>query len=263
MKKIIIISISLMLMGSVALAQNVSSGAVNSVNNNNINEIEIETVGNGDSVQTVQSEVKTQNQGEEQQIRTQEWVKTQVEKGINIIEAVQEKAKNVTELKEMIQIRKTEIEDELGALDDKISKVYLNQNKVREAVHTLLAAEDLVGGLGSEISEIAKEFNNSIVATVQAEEKIQKRNSFVKFFFGGDEQAATEIEGEVTRNQERIQQLNQLREDCNCTEEVKEVIQEQVQTMEQEQERLKVLAEGEKSVSGLFGWFKNMFKFGK
>ncbi|MFY1644910.1 hypothetical protein ACK11Z_14360, partial [Methanoculleus bourgensis] len=37
-----------------------------------------------------------------------------------------------------------------------------DQNQVRLAVHTLLAAENRTGGIGRNISVIAREFNNSV-----------------------------------------------------------------------------------------------------
>ena len=76
----------------------------------------------------------------------------------------------------------------------------------------------------------------------------------VKFFAGGDEEAAEEIEQEVNRNQERIQELKRLMQECDCNEELKAMIQEHIQNMEQEQNRLQELAENEKNSKGIFGW---------
>ena len=247
MEKIIIIAISLLFTGSVAFAQN--SNSINSQSGNNLNEIQIQN--------------QTQNQGDEQQIINEEWIREQEEKGINIIENVTNRAMNVNELREMIQIHKEEMTEELENLSDDAANVYKNQNQVREAVHTLLAAEDIIGGVGPQVSEIAKEFNNSIVATVQAEERIQNRSSFMRFFFGGDEEAAAKLKQQIDQNRQRLEQLNQLKEDCSCSDEVKQIIQEQVQTMEQEQDRLNQIAQDEQSMSGIFGWFKNLFRFNK
>ena len=103
-------------------------------------------------------------------------------------------ARNATELGEMIQNRQQEMNQEMQSLGEAEQKVYQNQNQVRLAVHAMLAMENLTGGIGRNISQIAIEFNNSVQATIRAEEKIQTRNFLVSFFFGGDEQAAEEIE---------------------------------------------------------------------
>jgi len=111
-----------------------------------------------------------------------------------------------------------------------------------------------VGGIGPQVSEIAREFNNSVQATIRAKERIQSRNRIIRFFAGGDEEAAQEIEEQVIQNRERIRQLQQLALQCECEEEVRALLQEQIQNMEQEQTRLQQLAQNEKKVKGLFGW---------
>ena len=164
------------------------------------------------------------------------------------------KAQTKTQLKEMVQQKQQAMNQELEGKSEKEQKVYQNQNQVRLAVHSLLAMEDLVGGIGKNVSQIARQFNNSIQATINAEEKIQTRSAFARFFVGGDEKAAGEIEQEVNQNKQRIQELKQLYEQCDCDEEVKEIMQEQIQNMEQEQNRLQELAQKEKKSKGLFGW---------
>ncbi len=161
-------------------------------------------------------------------------------------------ARNVTELKQIIQQRQQEMVQEIQGLNEKKQNVYQNQNRVRLAVHSLLAMENLSGGIGQNISKIAREFNNSVQATIKAEEKIQTRGRFIKFFFGGDSESAEKIEKEVQQNQRRIQKLKQLKE--KCSEEVKTILQEQIQNMEQEQMRLQELSQEEKKNKGLFGW---------
>ena len=166
------------------------------------------------------------------------------------------KAKNTTELRQMIQQRQEEMNQEMESLGKGSGhmEILQNQNKVRLAVHTLLSMEDLVGGIGKNVSQIAKEFNNSVQATIRSEERIQTRNILTKFLLGGDEEAATEMEQEVNRNQIGIQELKQLMQECDCDQEVKEMLQEQIQNMEEEQNRLQQLAQNEKQNKGLFGW---------
>lgn len=172
-------------------------------------------------------------------------------------EAQQIKAQTKDELKQMIQERKQVMEQEMEGLGTKEQNVYRNQNTVREAVHTMLAMEDLVGGIGKNISAIAKEFDNSVEKTIGAETKIEERGWFSRLMTGGDKEAASLLEAEVAQNKNKIQQLNKLMEDCECDEEVKAMLQEQIQNMEQEQNRLQGLAESEGKKNGLFGW---MFK---
>ncbi len=163
-------------------------------------------------------------------------------------------AANLTHLKQMIRERKQVMEQELENMSEDDRKVYRNQNRVREAVHAMLAVDNLTGGIGRNISEIARKFNNSVQKTIHAEKKIEKRGGLTRFFFGGDDEAADDIEEEVEQNQERLLELNQLKDSCDCSEGVKEALQEQMQNLQQEQNRLRQLAQEEKNSKGLLGW---------
>src|SRR4030042_682465 len=150
----------------------------------------------GQQVQTTQevgTQQQTQNQGEDQNLTVQNQ------------ERERERARNVTELHQMIQERKMEMNQSLQNMSNIQQHIYMNQNTVREAVHAFLAMENLTGGIGPNVSQIAREFNNSVQATIMAEEKIQTRSQFARFFVGGDKDAAGELENETNRNQERIQ----------------------------------------------------------
>ncbi len=149
--------------------------------------------------QQEQVEQETQNVGENATLQIQQREEVRVQ--------------NSSELHEMIEQREREMNQEIQSLEEHQQLVYLNQNKVRLAVQSLLAAEELVGGFGTQVPQIAEEINTSVQATIRAEERINSRNSFLRFFAGGDEEAAQEIEQQVIQNQERIQQLQQLVED--------------------------------------------------
>ncbi|MGC9310427.1 MAG: hypothetical protein ACP5E4_01745 [Candidatus Aenigmatarchaeota archaeon] len=159
---------------------------------------------------------------------------------------------NATRLKEQIMARERDLNLATEGLGEKEQKVLQNQNQVRIAVHAFLAMEDLEGGIGKNVSAIAREFNNSVEKTIQAEEKIQKRNQISRLLFGGDKNAANTLQNELNQNRVRIQELNRLI--FRCDGETKALLQEQLQNMEQEQERLRQVAEDEKKSKGLLGW---------
>ncbi len=163
-------------------------------------------------------------------------------------------ARDANELKEMIQQKQQEMSQDMSGLDEKQQNIYQNQNKVRTAVHSLLAMEGLAGSQGSRISEIAKEFNNSVQATIRSEEKIESKGFLSRMLTGGDAEAAGELEMQTIQNREKIQELKQLKDDCDCDSEVKAMMQEQISNMEQEQARLEQLAQSEKKSKGLIGW---------
>jgi len=172
-----------------------------------------------------------------------------------IIEAKGEKAGNVSELEKIENEKEQELEQETKGLKEKQQNVHRNQNRVRLAVHSLLAMEDLVGGIGPKVSKIANEFNSSVGKTTEAEEKIQNKNRLIRFLLGGDKESAELIAQEVNRNKEKIQQLKNLMKECDCDEEIKGMLKEQIINIEAEQYRLETFAEVEKGYGGLFGWF--------
>ena len=205
-----------------------------------------------DTIITVNTE-GNQNQGEDQQLRDQ----VREELGNQQDEQNGTRSRNTTELRQRIQERKQEMKEELELMSGKKQKVYKNQNLVRETVHNLLEMRYLLdqkGGIGQNISEIAREFNNSVQSTIIAEEKIQTRSRFMRILVGGDDKSADELQGEVSRNNERIQRLKQLKEQIQNDDELRQVLQEQIQQMEQEQSRLQELSQNEKKNKGLFGW---------
>mgnify|MGYP001585960321 CR=1 FL=1 len=167
------------------------------------------------------------------------------------------KIKNATELREAIKGQREVLKEAVKEEKEKIRGMKEKQNEVRLAVQTLLASENLTGGIGKEVSAIAKDFDNSAKETESVEEKIMNRGRFMKVLFGGDRKDAELIRNKLQTREEKIQQLEELVNTCNCTDDVKVLLQEQIQIMKQEQERLKTVADNEGSSTGLLGW---MFK---
>jgi hypothetical protein len=130
-----------------------------------------------------------------------------------------------------------------------------NENEVRIAVTTLLDVEDLSGGIGRNVSAIAREFNNSASSMRKLEDRIQTRSSFIRLLFGGDRDAARELANLTAQNQIRIQELQQLMNHTTLEVDVRAVMEDQIRLLEKEQERLQKLTTKEQEDRGIFGWF--------
>ncbi len=157
---------------------------------------------------------------------------------------------SVGELRERMQKRAQQLRDNASAMGERMR----NQNQVRATIESLHMMEDHVGGYGEQVSEAAREMNNSFERAYQAEENIKRRGGLARFFVGGDEKAAEEIEQSVNQTQDKIRELKQVREDCDCPDDVKLMLEEQIQNLEGEENRLRGLANQEQKKSGLFGW---------
>lgn len=161
---------------------------------------------------------------------------------------------SLDDLKKKIENRKHELDDEEASTTIKSREIVKNANEVRLAVHSLLASKELLGGIGQQVSEIAKGMNDSVATTTSAEAQIQARSFFSKLFFGGDSAAADVITQAVAQNQQRIDDLTKLLGEANVSADIQIVLKAQVAAIQDAQTRLQDLAQKEQKMWGLFSW---------
>jgi hypothetical protein len=130
-----------------------------------------------------------------------------------------------------------------------------NKNAVRDAVHSLLALENRTGGIGPQISAIAREFNNSADAGRQYEDRIQNRETLSRILFGGDRQAAKELANLTAQNQARITGIENLINSSTLDADNRSRMDEQVQVLKQQVAQEQQLITQAQQDRGLFGWF--------
>ncbi len=158
-------------------------------------------------------------------------------------------------LQQMVREREREMEALASTSDQNIRNTVRNENRVRLAVQALVASEDLLGGIGQQVSVIARQIGSSQASTSEAEKNIKERGFLSRLFFGGDKDSATIINREVVRNEERIRELNTLLADrTDIPEQIRTILMEQIRLMEEEQERLRQLSEEQNTAWGIFSW---------
>lgn len=105
------------------------------------------------------------------------------------------------------------------------------------------------------INVVKEDVSRATVGMSKRAEVLQQRNWLRKFFFGYDQIEAATLQQEAEQNRVRIQEMNQLLVDCSdCDKRVRTALQEQLQTMQQEQDRLHAVAEDAQGWRGIFGW---------
>jgi len=161
---------------------------------------------------------------------------------------------SIGQLKQSIQARNQELEQELASSTGANRALIANANPVRLAVHALLASKDLVGGIGQQVSAIAQQVNDSVASTTSAEAQIQSRGFLTKLLFGGDTAAAQVITQQTAQNQQRIDDLTKLLGQANISADVQATLTAQITALQAAQTRLQALAEQEQSMWGLFSW---------
>jgi hypothetical protein len=157
-------------------------------------------------------------------------------------------------LQEVISTSQIISEDVTNGLRADIRELARNRNRVEVGVVALIASQNMVGKEGGAIANLAQEIQSMHRTMIQEEEQIQSRGILTRFFFGGDSENATAIHNQLQQNQERMQQIRQYLNDCDCEEQVRTILQEQLQAMEEEHERLRKISENEVSTWGLFSW---------
>jgi gas vesicle protein len=163
-------------------------------------------------------------------------------------------AGNISELRDNIREKKEEFNRSLQNVTPERRDWVKKYQEVRLAVNTLLSMEDRTGGIGQNISAIARDFNNSVSVSEKIEQKIQDRSGIMRLFLGGDRDAAGQLANITSQNQARIQKIQQMISNTTLDPDVRAFIEEQLQAMQNEETRLEQLATREQQDRGLFGW---------
>ena len=130
-----------------------------------------------------------------------------------------------------------------------------NPNQVRDAVHALLAMENRTGGIGPQVSAIAREFNNSANESQRYKDRIQNRDALTRFFFGGDRQAANELANLTAQDQARISEIGDLMNSTTLDADTRSQMDGQIQILQQQLAQEQQLIAQARQDRGLFGWF--------
>jgi hypothetical protein len=133
-----------------------------------------------------------------------------------------------------------------------------HRSAVANFVQSLLQVADREGGIGQQVRVIAQQQNQSASTTIQAMEKVQTRSKIKIFFFGSDYKNLGTLRSEMVQTRNRLEQLNRLVENVQ-NEGDKTELQNQIQTLEQEQIKIESFIKAEEGRFSLFGWLIKLF----
>ncbi len=173
---------------------------------------------------------------------------------IKVKEETPEKHTDVTVLKVKIRERATEIEQELHIAGVKDQEIIQNQSSLLAGIQAIGEVNELVSVNAANVTRLETELRESLNTTTQAEIRIKERNQVIRFFIGGNDSAARQILRELEQNQDRIREMQQLIDQCNCSQDIQDLLREKLRETEQEQARLRTLAQQEIDDTGLVGW---------
>lgn len=133
-----------------------------------------------------------------------------------------------------------------------------HRSAVSEFVENLLSVADREGGIGEQVRVIAREQNRSASTTTQAMERVQTRSKVKTFFIGSDYKNLGTLRSEMAQTENRLGQLNNLVEKAQSDTDKAE-LQAQIQTLQQEQQKIETFVKANESKFSLFGWFTKLF----
>lgn len=223
------------------------------------------------NVQTQQNQqqVQVQNQGSEAQIQTQTKIQiegtNQTDTGSNVqLQQNQQQLRDGSGEGNQVQVQNQGIESQVQNQEmqepkqNKVSEVaQQRRSKVASAVQEMLQVADRNGGIGQQVRAIAQEQGQNSVQAEDNLEKIQSRNSFVKFLIGPNYGEINKTEKILEQNREKIEQLNQVKNQLS-NEGDHQMLTQQIQILEQASLEIEnALKQSQEGVS-LLGW---MFRF--
>jgi hypothetical protein len=149
------------------------------------------------------------------------------------------------------------------------SSAVKNQGQITAAEHRSVVAnfvQSLVhvadrekGGIGEQVRGVAQQQNQSASSTVRAIEKIESRSKIETFLFGSDYRNLGALRSEIVQTRNRIGQLTRLSESVNYKDDKTE-LQNQIQSLEQEQTKIEDFIKAQEGKFSLFGWLIKLFQ---
>jgi hypothetical protein len=133
----------------------------------------------------------------------------------------------------------------------------LSQDQVNRALalYSLTTAGNISGRNATQFVQLAEQVNQSYSVIDQARTRIQERSRITLFLLGGDAAAAQTLLQVTDQNRDRIQLMEQDLQNCDCNQTIRDQLQEQLMTLSQDQDRLRILANQTLEDRGIFGGF--------
>jgi len=113
-------------------------------------------------------------------------------------------------------------------------------------------------GIGEQVKAVAQAQNETKDKVADTIDKIQNRSKIKTFLIGTGYKNIGQLRSEMVKTGNQIDQLNRL-VDKTTNEENKTALRGQIQTLEQEQQKIEDFLKTNESKFSLFGWFVKLF----
>jgi len=206
----------------------------------------------------IQQQTQAANQGEANQIKTQNG--EQLQSGTGSQPGTGNQVQNQNQVKnqgETNQIKTGEQSGKQNEGEPGSAVAEQRRSKVANAVQEMLRVAERNGGIGQQVRIIAQTQNQNQEKLEASLQKLQNRSGFVKFFIGPDYGEINNARGILEQNKEQIKQLNQIKNQLINQGDAQKLMQ-QIQTLEKVNLEVENSLEIAQKGFSLFGW---MFRF--
>ena len=176
-----------------------------------------------------------------------------------LLETADKKLERLDKLVKIALGDKEDDEEEGKENDDEeeVAKTY--KNSVAQFVHNLKDLGDIEGGIGQQVKVVAQAQNDTQAKVEESISEVENRNGFLKFIVGPDYSGIANVQNAITENQTRIKVLNDLLAQVTDPA-VKLVLQGQVTSLQQQNEKLQSFVSTSSEGVSLFGWLVKLFQ---
>jgi len=145
------------------------------------------------------------------------------------------------------------------AQDEKQLNGAEHRNAVSTFVRNLLDVADREKvGIGEEVKAVAQEQDGAKEKVAESIDKIQYRSRIKTLLIGTDYKNIGQLRSEMVKAKNRIGQLKNLLEKT-ISEESKTILEGQIQTLEQEKQKIDDFLKVNEAKFSVFGWFAKLF----
>lgn len=164
------------------------------------------------------------------------------------------RVRNTEELRVMLENMNNQASNQIDQEKRFDRELELERLRAEIGTAAFLSAGPLMGGYGASASSTAWQIQNNFSEAVQLENRLRSTSMLRRLLWGYDNEVTSDLKNTLARNASDISRLGQILADCDCGEELRLILQEQIRNIESEQARLRRLQENLADRDGILGF---------
>lgn len=151
-----------------------------------------------------------------------------------------------------------QVKDHPKSVEQRSEVAREHMSVVARMIEELLATQSAKGGIGEQVSQVAREQQQAQEETEEQLNNLKERSGWTRRLIGPNYKAIKNLNLQIERNQERIKKLQQLQTQITGQTD-KAQVGSAIQVLTNHSDALKEYLDSEEQTSSLFGWFFKLF----